>query len=116
MTDKSDFETAADAIVAGLYRRFKDWSKRGFGPDDVTWCEVKADVINLLMIRDKLIIEAVGKLRSDNPPFDLYANGWNDACQLIVHNLAELGKEDPACAEITERLSALKPNGGGEST
>ena len=37
-----------DAIVTGLYRRFKDWSKRGFGPDDVTWCEVKADVIALI--------------------------------------------------------------------
>ena len=37
-----------DAIVTGLYRRFKEWSKRGFGPDDVTWCEVKADVIELI--------------------------------------------------------------------
>ena len=37
-----------DAIVTGLYRRFKDWSKRGFGADDVTWCEVKADVIALI--------------------------------------------------------------------
>lgn len=37
-----------DAIVTGLYRRFKDWSKRGFGPDDVTWCEVKADIIALI--------------------------------------------------------------------
>jgi hypothetical protein len=38
----------ADEIVTRLYRRFKDWSKRGFGPDDVTWCEVKADVLALL--------------------------------------------------------------------
>ncbi|HAK91126.1 hypothetical protein [Massilia timonae] len=37
-----------DAIVTGLYRRFKDWSKRGFSADDVTWCEVKADVIALI--------------------------------------------------------------------
>lgn len=36
-----------DAIVSALYRRFKDWSKRGFGPDDVTWCEVRADVLAL---------------------------------------------------------------------
>jgi hypothetical protein len=41
-------ERAADAIVTALYRRFKDWSKRGFGPDDVTWCEVKADVMALV--------------------------------------------------------------------
>lgn len=41
-------ERRVDEIVSGLYRRFKDWSKRGFGPDDVTWCEVKADVTALL--------------------------------------------------------------------
>lgn len=41
-------EGRADEIVTQLYRRFKDWSKRGFGPDDVTWCEVKANVIELL--------------------------------------------------------------------
>jgi hypothetical protein len=40
-------EDAADEIVTRLYRRFKEWSKRGFGPEDVTWCEVKADVIAL---------------------------------------------------------------------
>lgn len=40
-------DDAADEIVTRLYRRFKDWSKRGFGPEDVTWCEVKADVIAL---------------------------------------------------------------------
>ncbi|MBB5444608.1 MULTISPECIES: hypothetical protein [unclassified Paraburkholderia] len=38
----------ADTIVTSLYRRFKDWSKRGFGPDDVTWCEVKADVLAMI--------------------------------------------------------------------
>ena len=41
-------EARADEIVTALYRRFKDWSKRGFGPDDVTWCEVKADVMQLV--------------------------------------------------------------------
>jgi hypothetical protein len=34
-------------IVTRLYRRFKGWSERGFGPEDVTWCEVKADVIEM---------------------------------------------------------------------
>ena len=38
----------ADEVVTALYRRFKDWSRRGFGPDDVTWCEVKADVERLV--------------------------------------------------------------------
>ena len=37
-----------DDIVTELYFRFKDWSKRGFSADDVTWCEVKADVISLI--------------------------------------------------------------------
>jgi hypothetical protein len=37
-----------DAIVTSLYRRFKDWRKRCFGPDDVTWCEIKADVLAML--------------------------------------------------------------------
>ena len=33
-----------DEVVTHLYRRFKEWSKRGFTADDVTWCEVRADV------------------------------------------------------------------------
>jgi hypothetical protein len=37
-----------DGIITTLYRRFKDWSKRGFGPDDVTWCEVKDEVTSLV--------------------------------------------------------------------
>lgn len=42
----------ADPIVTELYRQFKDWSVRGFGADDVTWCEVKAKVVSLLVARD----------------------------------------------------------------
>lgn len=41
-------EDKVDEIVTRLYRRFKEWSARGFGPDDVTWCEVKADVQAML--------------------------------------------------------------------
>lgn len=41
-------EAKADEVVTGLYRLFKGWSKRGFGPDDVTWCEVKAAVMSLI--------------------------------------------------------------------
>ena len=29
-------------------RRFKDWSKRKFSSDDVTWCEVRAEVNRLI--------------------------------------------------------------------
>ena len=42
--------TRVDAIVTALYRRFKEWSKRGFSADDVTWCEVKADVLALIAV------------------------------------------------------------------
>lgn len=38
----------ADDVVTALYRRFKQWSEAGFGPDDVTWCEVKADIMALI--------------------------------------------------------------------
>jgi hypothetical protein len=38
----------ADEIVSRLYRRFKEWAARGFGPSDVTWCEVKADVLAMI--------------------------------------------------------------------
>jgi len=37
-----------DEIMSRIYRRFKDWSKRKFTADDVTWCEVKADVLAIL--------------------------------------------------------------------
>lgn len=37
-------------IVSALYRRFKDWSMRGFTADDVTWCEVKAEIIKLFAL------------------------------------------------------------------
>lgn len=40
-----------DEIVSGLYRKFKEWSKRGFGPDDVTWCEVRAAVMELMNVQ-----------------------------------------------------------------
>jgi hypothetical protein len=41
-------EVAIDEIVTRLYRRFKDWSRRGFGPEDVTWCEVKEDISEMI--------------------------------------------------------------------
>lgn len=44
----SALEEASDAATTVLYRRFKDWSQRGFGPDDVTWCEVRAELATLI--------------------------------------------------------------------
>ncbi len=40
-------EQIIDEAVSRIYRRFKDWSKRGFTADDVTWCEVRADVVEI---------------------------------------------------------------------
>lgn len=45
-----------DAAMTALYRRFKEWHKRDFGPDDVTWCEVKADILQLCSINSKDLI------------------------------------------------------------
>lgn len=53
-----DEEQRVNAIVTGLYRLFKGWSKRGFGPDDVTWCEVKAEIQKLVAL-DQVGIEAL---------------------------------------------------------
>ena len=43
-------EQVADAVVSRLYLRFKEGSRRGFGPEDVTWCEVRADVLELIRL------------------------------------------------------------------
>lgn len=39
---------SVDPIVTKLYRKFKEWSQRGFTADDVTWCEVRGYVAELL--------------------------------------------------------------------
>ena len=44
-------DNEVDDIVSAIYRRFKEWNKRGFTADDVTWCEVKGDVLSII---DKL--------------------------------------------------------------
>jgi len=41
-------DSRADEIVTRLFKRFRDWSERGFGPEDVTWCEVRADIVAML--------------------------------------------------------------------
>ncbi len=35
---------SVDAHVTYLYRMFKEWNKRNFSEDDVTWCEVKGEI------------------------------------------------------------------------
>jgi len=41
-------EAHIDEIMSRIYRRFKDWSQRKFSADDVTWCEVRADILAIL--------------------------------------------------------------------
>ena len=41
-------DPAVDPIVSKLYRKFKEWNRQGFGADDVTWCEVRGYVAELL--------------------------------------------------------------------
>jgi len=41
-------DPAVDPIVTKLYRKFNEWSQRGFTADDVTWCEVRAYIAELL--------------------------------------------------------------------
>ncbi|CAK7069366.1 MAG: hypothetical protein KER_03034 [Kerstersia gyiorum] len=54
-----------DEVVSGLYRKFKEWSKRGFGPDDVTWCEVRAAVMELVNVQGQQPVSGADRL----PPF-----------------------------------------------
>jgi hypothetical protein len=88
--DAAPAEKSADEIVTALYRRFKDWSKRGFGPDDVTWCEVKADVLAL-----------IGELGVSHTPNELI-----EAADAVVERWHSLDWKQPHTAEFIARLSA----------
>jgi hypothetical protein len=100
-------DARVDEIVTALYRRFKDWSKRGFGPDDVTWCEVRADVVALAaglreQIRAEAIREAAEVARGEAygfPPQDLteHGQGFERACnEIAAAILALINKPAPA--------------------
>lgn len=67
-----------DAAIRGLYRRFKDWSKRGFGPEDVTWCEVKSDL--LAMFAMLTAIPASPADDSQVAPFQSRVQPWMLEC------------------------------------
>jgi hypothetical protein len=98
-------EPRIDEIVTALYRRFKDWSKRGFGPDDVTWCEVRADVVALAaglreQIRAEAIREAVEVAGNWRPDLVMenVARGWatEDIATAILALLDPAPDEQPA--------------------
>lgn len=44
---REGIDERAERIVTELFKDFRDWSRRGFGPEDVTWCEVKDRVMRL---------------------------------------------------------------------
>lgn len=78
-------------IVSGLYRRFKDWSQRGFSADDVTWCEVKADVI-------RLIEAAPAQAAIDAREQEDYPEGFDASCGIPARFLQEANM---TCASLT---------------
>ncbi len=70
-------------IVSGLYRRFKDWSQRGFSAEDVTWCEVKADVIRLIAATPPAAIPAA--------PSEAFTAAYMAACKGRAPDHNEIG-------------------------
>ncbi|CAM4133514.1 hypothetical protein KESI111651_04175 [Kerstersia similis] len=66
---------AADEIVSGLYRKFKEWSKRGFGPDDVTWCEVRAAVMDLMAVQRQKPVSGADGLPEEETCQECQGNG-----------------------------------------
>jgi hypothetical protein len=102
-----------DAIVTGLYRRFKDWSKRGFGADDVTWCEVKADVIALIAAQSQGA-QALPTARAGDPDVD--AAQWAEVFyrNAETFTVRDLGIVRAAWKEATRRAAQLD-GGQGES-
>jgi hypothetical protein len=58
MTDKQHDMPTADSILdqatTAIYRQFKEWNRRKFSADDVTWCEVRSEI-------EKIIIDLVPK-------------------------------------------------------
>jgi hypothetical protein len=127
-----------DIIVTRLYRRFKDWSRRGFGPDDVTWCEVKADVtaaiLPLFAAREAAVLENATRIARDayddsskaDSPFDGGAGscGWQAACNEIERRISAMitaaAPRTEPCAEARrerdEAVEALKPFGAVAET
>ena len=47
-TAAGERETVVDGAISAIYRTLKDWNRRGFGADDVTWCEVRAEVVKIV--------------------------------------------------------------------
>lgn len=101
-----------DAIVTGLYHRFKGWSKRGFGADDVTWCEVKADVIALIAAQSQGA-PALPTARAGDPDVD--AAQWAEVFyrNAETFTVRDLGIVRAAWKEATRRAAQLD-GGQGE--
>jgi hypothetical protein len=89
-------EEEIDRVVTGLYRRFKDWSKHGFTADDVTWCEVRADVVALI----RPAFEAKEReIADERARVDRWQERWQDERD------ARLSAE----AKLAQAVEALEP-------
>jgi hypothetical protein len=87
-----------DEIMTRIYRRFKDWSQRKFSADDVTWCEVRADILEIL--------------QRHNPPQRLS----EAECKLLDWMRAEMGNGGaivgPEIAAFLAIIDRLAPQDG----
>ncbi len=71
-------DPAVDPIVSKLYRKFKEWNRQGFGADDVTWCEVRGYVAELLNAQPQPDVpEALTRLRDAWRAYEATVDTYN---------------------------------------
>lgn len=85
-----------DSFVTAIYRRFKDWNKRGFSADDVTWCEVKADIAAIIGINAAVEAERnelrkeVERLKAEVIEADGYAEMYRSNGETYLETIDQL--------------------------
>lgn len=109
-------DPAVDPIVSKLYKKFKDWSQRGFTADDVTWCEVRGYVAELLNTHPPAPTQA--PVDNEIPELDSlcakYNNGEIDLCALVcrIWNTASTQGVPKELAAHIRRMIDLHENRG----
>lgn len=83
-------DPAVDPIVSKLYRKFKEWNRQGFGADDVTWCEVRGYVAELL----------------NTQPQPAQQSNQEDVVALLTNALANI-RDTAASAKTLQSMAAL---------
>jgi hypothetical protein len=107
-----------DAIMTRLYRRFKEWSNRKFSADDVTWCEVKADV--LAIIAAQAGAQPVGVcVVCDEAPAVYKPGGWRclhcaDQCEDCDDAVCRMTKPGPCDCSCHVQAGAQVPSWDAE--